>query len=389
MKKSKIPHLLLLLAAILLCSCASKKPSTESTAFPTDTSPDQTTTPTSNSVETEEPTPPSDPPDDSVPPQEGMKRSRLTNEWVSEEVADTRPIAVMTPNEISAIPHYNLSQASVLYEANVEGRMTRMLAVYENWWELERIGNVRSLRSYYDDWATEWDAVLLHYGATIYDDEFLSLPTTQDLDGNAYDGINDEDDAYFRATDRSAPHNGYAYGPGILNDFKKRGYSLTDRGLADETHYQFTNEDEPNTLEQYDDAVSGTVVDMSGCYPVTRCRFEYNEEDGLYYRYQRLSGGSDGPHVDAVTGEQLTFTNILIQNMDYGIASETYLYFVTLDTTQDGWFFTKGRGIHVTWEKTTQYGATRYYDDDGNEITLNTGKTMVLIVEDGDVFNYE
>ena len=69
--------------------------------------------------------------DDSLPPREGMVRSRLTNEWVDPGVADTRPIAVMIPNESNAIPHYNLSKASVVYEANVEGRMSRMMAVYE------------------------------------------------------------------------------------------------------------------------------------------------------------------------------------------------------------------------------------------------------------------
>lgn len=37
--------------------------------------------------------------DDSVAPAEGMVRSRLTNEWVDADVAATRPIAVMIPNE--------------------------------------------------------------------------------------------------------------------------------------------------------------------------------------------------------------------------------------------------------------------------------------------------
>lgn len=102
--------------------------------------------------------------DDSVPPHEGMVRSKLTNEWVDADVAATRPIAVMTPNETSALPHYNLSEASILYEANVEGRMTRMLAVYEDWQDLEKIGNVRSLRTYYAYWAFEWDAFIVHVG---------------------------------------------------------------------------------------------------------------------------------------------------------------------------------------------------------------------------------
>ena len=42
--------------------------------------------------------------DDSLPPREGMVRSRLTNEWVEPDVANTRPIAVMIPNEVNATP---------------------------------------------------------------------------------------------------------------------------------------------------------------------------------------------------------------------------------------------------------------------------------------------
>lgn len=84
---------------------------------------------------------------------EGMVRSRLTNEWIDEAAADLRPIAVMIPNESNALPHYNISNASVLYEANVEGRMTRLLAIFEDWKDLDKIGNIRSLRSYFAYWA--------------------------------------------------------------------------------------------------------------------------------------------------------------------------------------------------------------------------------------------
>ena len=48
-----------------------------------------------------------------LPPEEGMVRSRLTNEWVSEEVGALRPLAVMVPNDKSALPQYNLSNADL------------------------------------------------------------------------------------------------------------------------------------------------------------------------------------------------------------------------------------------------------------------------------------
>lgn len=323
--------------------------------------------------------------DDTQPPAAGMLRSRLTNEWVSADTASVRPLAIIIPNESSALPQYNISNASILYEANVEERMTRLMGIFEDWTNLDKIGNVRSLRTYFTYWAFEWDAFIIHYGGPYFINDLLAQPTTNHLNGD----LNSDADGFFRSSDRNAPHNGYASGPGLLRVIGQKGYSLTDRGLTDESHYRFAAKAEPNALTQYGkDAKNATYIDMSGCYPLTRCYFEYNESDGLYYRSQHLSGSTDQPHIDAATGEQLSFKNILIQNVIYEELGEGYLAFQCHDTTNDGWFFTNGKGIHVTWEKTSDYGATRYYDDKGNEITLNSGKTMVCIIEDGDNFTF-
>lgn len=324
--------------------------------------------------------------DDTRPPQEGMVRSRLTNEWVDAEVAQTRPIAVIIPNEIGAVPHYNLSEASIVYEANVEKRISRLMAVYEDWDKLETIGNIRSLRTYFAYWAFEWDAILVHSGGPYFIDSLIAEPTTQ----NVNDHVGTDTAAFFRDNSRSSPHNLYATGQGLLQVINKKGYSLTYRGLTEKDHYQFTDKSNQNTLSQYgEDAKSAVYIDMSGCYPLTRCYFEYNESDGQYYRYQHLSGGTDEPHVDAVTGRQLTFKNILIQNIVYEELNDGgYMVFGCHDNTMDGWYFTNGKGIHVNWEKGSDYGATRYYDDYGNEITLNTGKTMVCVVLEGSNFTF-
>lgn len=324
---------------------------------------------------------------DSVPPHEGMVRSLITNEWIDADVAKTRPIAVMVANEKAALPHYSLSEASVIYEANVEGRMTRLMAIFEDWNDLDKIGNIRSLRSYYAYWAFEWDAFIVHVGGPFFIDELLNQSTTETIDMNSATG----DSAFFRSNDRPMPHNAYTSGRLLEEAIEDNGYSTEYRGLTDSNHFRFATKAEPNTLTQYgDDAVVAEYIDMSGCYPLTRCYFEYNDSDGLYYRSQHLSGDVDGPHIDAATGKQLSFKNIIVQNTQYenlGL-EEGYLTFQCHDNTMDGWYFTNGRGIHVTWEKSSDYGATRYYDDNGNEIVLNTGKTMICIIENGDVFYY-
>lgn len=322
---------------------------------------------------------------DTEPPREGMLRSPLTNEWVDAEVAKTRPIAVLIPNETGAVPHYNLSEASILYETNVEDRVSRLMAIYEDWEDLSMIGNIRSLRTYFAYWAFEWDAFIVHSGGPYFVDDLIAEPTTQNIN----DHVGTDTAAFFRDSRRPQPHNLFATGPGILNVVNSKGYSLSYRGLTDANHFKFTDTANQNDLTQYGDAAKSAVyIDMSGCYPLTRCYFEYNEQDGLYYRSQHLSSGTDGPHIDAVTGKQLTFKNILVQYVTYEEIGGGYMVYQCHDTTQDGWFFTDGRGIHVTWEKGSDYSATRYYDDYGNEIVMNTGKTMICVVLDGDNFTF-
>lgn len=322
--------------------------------------------------------------DDDPPPAEGMVRSRITNEWVTEEVNNTRPVAVMTPNTKTAA-QYGISKADVLYECNVEKSITRLMGVYQDWSNFDRLGNVRSCRDYYVYWAFEWDAFYIHFGGPFYINEIISRPDTEDIDGLSSSN-------FWRAKDTgNSTDNAYIDTKGIKAEIEKHGYSMNYRsGYADEQHYQFAPHNAPNTLEQYSDAITANKIDMSPTYPLTKCYFVYNEETGLYDRYQHLSGASEGPHIDKANGEQLAFKNVLIQNTYFEVRdAQGYLAFQCSDSTRDGWFFTNGKGIHVNWKKTSDYSATRYYDDNGNEIELNTGKTMVCIVEDGDSFNVD
>lgn len=316
-----------------------------------------------------------------VPPEEGMVRSRLTNEWVSEEQNNSRPIAIMVPNSKTA-SYYGLSEASVLYEVNVEGGMTRLMAIIDRWQDLDKIGNIRSCRDYFVYWSFEWDAIYIHYGGPWYIDEVIGRDDTANINCIEYP------EGCFRDESLTSTDNAFTSSERIQKAMKHMGYKEEYRpNYADDQHFMFAPFAEPNLLTQYEDAINAKKIDMSLAYPVTNCYFVYNEETGLYDRFQNLSGSVDGPHVDNSTNTQLSFKNILIQNTYYEIRDEKgYLAFQCIDNTRDGWFFTNGKGIHVNWVKKSDYGATRYYDDEGNEILFNTGKTMICILEDGDSF---
>lgn len=380
MKKYSILLLIVLSSALMLCGCGGEKK--EKKVSKPVAKQEQTMIETPAMAE-----PPQDEeeidaaPDVDLPPEDGMVRSRITNEWVRAEVNQTRPVAVMIPNTKTAT-QYSLSKADVLYECNVEGSITRLMALFQDWGSLDRIGNIRSCRDYFVYWSFEWDAFYIHCGGPFYTDDVLGRPDTVHIDGLTSSNFWQAQDAI------SSGDNTFVDADGIRSDISRLSYDMKYRaGYADAQHYKFAPENEPNTLTQYGDAVTANKIDMSPTYPVTNCYFVYNAQTGLYDRFQHLSGTSAGPHIDAATGKQLSFKNILVQNTYYEVRDQKgYLAFQCHDTTRDGWFFTNGKGIHVTWEKTSDYGATRYYDDHGNEIELNTGKTMICIVEDGDSF---
>ena len=155
MKKHSILLLIALTSALLLSGCGEEKKEKKDSApvvKQVTEEPPETDKP---AKETAEPDPEPEP-DTDLPPEEGMVRSRITNEWVRAEVNNTRPITVMVPNTKTAT-QYSLSKADVLYECNVEGSITRFMALFQDWGSLDRIGNIRSCRDYYVYWSFEWE----------------------------------------------------------------------------------------------------------------------------------------------------------------------------------------------------------------------------------------
>ena len=309
-------------------------------------------------------------------PGTGYVRSDLTNEWIRSDTAVNRPIAVMIPNNVNSLPHYTLSKAGVLYECNVEYEVTRLMAIYDDWTELERIGNIRSARDYFVYWAMEWDPLFIHIGNIWYADEVLAADGVDNINGAVYDKY------YYRVTNENRDYDQSAYinGYSIKNAASALGYSTTHTSLYKPGHFSFASKGNPTTLTDVNGHINATYVSLADAYPIDRPYFIYNSEDGLYYRYE-----FDIPHTDAQTGEQLSFDNIIIQNTYREYRQDgAYLIYRCHDTDSDGWFITRGTAVHVNWKKIGVFGTTKYYDDNGDEIILNQGKTMICIVEDGD-----
>ena len=200
MKKLAVFLLTGLTCASMLFGCGSKNDTVET--VPVAEVQESTAAPAETESETETATVEED-----VPPEEGMVKSDLTGEWISGDLADQRPIAVMIPDENAALPHYGLSNADILYECSVEGNMTRLMAVFKDWKNIERIGNIRSCRDYYVYWAKEWDAIYCHIGGPFYILNAINDPTTNNITGAVLASDPSQkkglyDAAFYRTSDR-------------------------------------------------------------------------------------------------------------------------------------------------------------------------------------------
>lgn len=321
-----------------------------------------------------------------TPPEEGMVHSVLTNEWIDEEVANARPIAVMYPTDRGSQPQYGIGLAGVLYECMEEGGMSRQMGIIEDWQDLEQIGNIRSCRDYYAYWSMEWDSFLVHWGGPFYLVDVVKRDDVNNLTACSV-GAGDivapavGSGAFYRSDpDNPSIHNGYTNGPKLSAAIDKLGYQTTHRDeYYNPNHFNFAPMTETNTLEDAAGSFEATKVDLSKIFPTTKSSFEYDEESGTYLKY--LYGS---PQVDELTGEQLSFANIIVQDTYWEYRPDNkYLIFRVHDSGRSGYYFTQGRGIKITWEKKSDYEPTRYYDMAGNEIQLNTGHTFIAVAQAG------
>lgn len=310
----------------------------------------------------EEPEPEPEP--EPVDTHEGMARSYLSGEWIDEELAKKRPVAIMIGNTSDALPQYGISAADVIYEVPVEGSYTRLMAFFQDYSGLEKIGSVRSCRHYFIYFAREFDAIYTHYGHTVYAQPILDREDVHNLSGMDYDI---EPIMFFRDPERKSPHNAFTSGEGIDAGIEKRGYR-TEVSDTYQGHYQFADDDAQVQLTGEDALV------VSPGYFVNKPWFVYNSTDNLYYRYEFKD-----KHIDGGNDEQLAVKNILIQYCSWSYKDENgYLDIDTL-AGGDGYYITNGKMEKITWTKDNEDSPARYFDESGQEITINQGKTWVCI----------
>lgn len=298
---------------------------------------------------------------------EGMYRSELTNEWIDESLKDQRPIAVMVDNESTALPHYGLTEADVVYEimnSTANGRITRLMAVVKDWGKIEQFGSIRSTRPTNIMLAAEWNAVLCHDGGPFYIDDWLARNYSANFSGG-FSRVNNG---------KSREFTEYICSGDLDKKFSASNYTTEYNDYYPGQHYQFSNTEVDLSADS--DAIDCTEIELP--FPHNSSTLKYNESTGTYDYYEYGKAHTDPQHGNA----QLTFKNLLIQNTTFSQLDENgYLIYNAIDSGRDAYYITNGKAIEVTWIKASESEPTIYLDKKtGEQIELNTGKTYVALV---------
>lgn len=365
----RIVSVALVLCLLLLCGCARtpvepSAPSTQPSSSPTaPTSPESG--PTEASDEPTEP-PATEPNIFARNPLSGLPL---------ETPNENRTIAVVINNIRQALPHHGVSQADIIYEILAEGGVTRCLALYNDVSDVEKIGSVRSARTYFIDLAEAYDAILVHAGGSEYAYAELRASGWDHLDG-----ITGSSASYFYR-DQARLSSGYALehtlfttGPNILAYAEKQKLPLTREGGMN-YGLLFAEDGTPNG-----ESARKVVIHFRSSGKTTT--MTYDDDTGLYNASEY---GKD--YVDGNTGNVMTFRNVLV--LYAKTSSDGYRMFADLVGEGTGYFACGGKLIPICWSRTSDDQPFAYTLEDGTPLTFGTGTSYIGVVPEESPVDYE
>jgi len=345
--------LFFLLAALAGCS---RPASREQTNPPGVTSPNPTGSQANPSSNTAAPA--------TVSPEPAKEQlvSPLTGRRVAAELVKRRPLAVMIDNAPAARPQSGLNRADLVFEALVEGGITRFMAVFLES-DSEVLGPVRSARHYFLDLALGLDAVYVHVGGSPQAYQDLSRLKVANLDNMKVSA------PFWRTTSRQAPHNLYTSTLKLREELRTR--KLEKEGPAGSSFVFAEKKD-----------LGGTRVNEIGIYYP-------GGYQGYFVTFRYEAGGDDflrfiknEPHRNEASGEQLRTKNVVVLFAETRPIPQDDAGRIDINLVGSGkaLVFSAGQAREGKWEKTSRQAPLKLLTTDGKPLALAVGPSWVEIV---------
>ncbi|MDO4871891.1 MAG: DUF3048 domain-containing protein [bacterium] len=283
----------------------------------------------------------------------------------SAEKVNAPVIGVMIENSPNARPQSGLAEAEVVFEAIAEGGITRFLALYQQN-HPDLIGPVRSLRTYYLDWVSGFDAGIAHVGGSGDALARVRDGSHRDLDQFRLAGL------YWRASDRRAPHNVYTTFENLANHGRSQGWNNSNfEGFA----FKEDSKSESPNASQIQIVLSGAQYNTF---------YNYNGECNCYSR-----GQAGAAHLDREKGYILP-KNVVALKMDMTLGADgLHNYYSTIGSGA-AVIFRDGNAEVATWQKESESAPLKLKNANGEDVKLNRGQTwLVAVPNDRGIISYQ
>ena len=324
-------------------------------------------------------------------PLNGEKYSKKQKEWWEKH----RPLGVMIENHEESRPQSGLSSADVVYEAVAEGGITRFLAIfYCN--TASNLGPVRSARTYFLDWASEYGDYPLyaHVGGANTPGMADALGQISDFGWNLYNDLSQFNLDYptFKRVER--PNGRDVATEHTMFSSTEALWKVADKRKLTNVNEDGDRWDEKFVNYSFKDDVKGEDRPLAQKIHLELWE-DYKEYaiDWIYDRisnvYKRENGGKS--HLDKNTNKQLTAKNIVVLVMFESHANDGYENNVHLLYKTKGagkaYIFMDGKQVIGRWEKDSRTARTEIYDNLGAPIKLNRGTIWFEILPNLGVIN--
>lgn len=275
-----------------------------------------------------------------------------------------RPYAVTFYNSPAALPQWGISSAQVLIECLTEGNTTYQMGLFSAESGLPKVGPVGPARDTLLQFAMGGNAIPVHIGQNNYAWNLLNQYAYQDING-WYVGVSVFDMDWDRNATVSDELCWYTRQETLNN-------GLTSTGVAQDGTVpgMFHFAGEAMTLPNTAASQSLTIQYAEGAL----ARLDWSAEAGAYLKFN-----SDGSaQTDADTGAQLSFNNVLVLYASAGVKDDGYTR--DYDLTQGTGLYLSGGGWQtVRWQKGEPTAPLYLYDEAGNPVALNPGRTYLGI----------
>lgn len=289
----------------------------------------------------------------------------LTGLEIDKDKLDYRPVGVMINNINIAQPvQTGVNKADIVYETEVEGGITRLLAIFKDITAVNQLGTVRSARYPYVDLSLGHDAVYIHCGQ----DPKYCAPHLKDIDdisiGPGVCGGKRIPNGL------ASEHTLYTFGDKLLEGIKDKKIRTT----ADNNDFwqDFAKEGEEVSLT--DGTANKISVSFSTSYK-TVFNYDTNKQ-----KYTRSFGTT--VRTDYVTKDTTDVKNLFVLLTNIRDYSDGYHRQVDL-IGGDGYYFSNGSYAKIKWSKGDAKSAFRFTDLNGNKLKVNAGNSWVCIADKG------